>query len=237
VELKPISRSGATATFNQVPNDLTAAIAAGTCRIVYANSYNRAIRGNLYHFSNGNEVYQTLSRSDFPDLRATVVDADSSEITIALFLELDQEMKFRTEGDDAGDKMYLMNPSQRYQYELLGHSAKRFDGDSMKYDGGYKKVTYNGDVFTEDVDCDFDKIYLVYKKAFRKFENRPYGPLREGSGFWRDVPAFTVGSEDTGTHKERVRGYLGWDGELGCVHPNWLGVIKNLAFKKLGVNY
>ncbi len=232
-----ISRSGATATFDQVPNDLATAIGVGTCRLVYQNSYNRGLRGNLYHFSNGNEVYQTLSRQDYNDLRATVVDADTSDITVALFFELEQEMKFRTEDEDAGEKMWLCNPSQVYQYSLLGHSAKRFDGKEKTYDGAYKKYVIGGDVFTEDVDADYDKMYCVYKKAFRKFENRAFGPLREGSGFWRDVPAFTVGSEDTGTHKERVRGYLGWDGELGCIHPNWLGVIKNLGFKRLGVNY
>lgn len=231
------SRSAATATFNQVPNDMATPITNGTCRLVYANSYNLALRGFLYHFSNGNEVYQTLLRSDYTDLRATVVDAGGSEITVALFLLLDKEMTFRVDDNDAGEGMYFCNPTQSYQYELLGHSAKRFTAKDKTLDLGYSKVAYNDKNFNEDVDCDFDKIYKVYKNAFKKFERTAFGPMKQGSGFWRDVPSFTAGSEDTGTHKERVRGYLGWSGELGCTHPGMLGVIKNLEYQAMGTSY
>jgi hypothetical protein len=232
-----ISRSGNTATFNQVPSDLTSAIATGTCRLVYQGSYNLAIRGFLYHFSNGNESYQTLLRSDYNDLRATVVDAGGSEITVALFLLLDKELTFRVDAEDVGEALYFCNPTQSYMYEQLGHSAKRFTASDKTMDLGYERVAYNGKMFNEDVDCDYDKIYKAYKNVFKKFENRPLGPMREGSGFWRDVPSFAPGSEDTGTHKERVRGYIGWDGELGCTQPGALGVIKNLEYQQMGFGY
>lgn len=236
-----VSRNGnttGTATFDQVPNDLTTAIGVGTCRLVYENSYNREIRGFGYHFSNGNEIYQTLSRSDFPDLRATIVAAGGVEITVALFLLLDQEMKFRVEDvEELGEPAYIMNPTQVYGYELLGHSLKRAQMSEKTLDLGYNKREYNGRTFIEDVDCDYDKIFKCYKNSFKKFENRPFGPMKEGSGFWRDVPSFTVGSEDTGSHMERVRGYIGWDGELGCVQPSALGAITGLGFQDMGRSY
>ncbi|MEW6734528.1 MAG: hypothetical protein AB1489_24600 [Acidobacteriota bacterium] len=229
------NRGAHTIIFDAVPTDLATAISGGVVRIVPENSFNRGLRGFAYHFSNGNEFWQTLSRADYGDLRAVIVPASGSSITVALFLRLDQEMKFRVdEGEQSGRKTYIMAPEQIVEYELLAHATKRADMKETKVDLGFKEHEYNGNVLYEDVDAPKDIIFEWYEEAFKKFERREFGLMKEGSGIWKDVPGFTNGE---GSHYQRVRGYVGWDGELGCVRPGLLGAITGLAYTELGVSY
>lgn len=228
-----VSRSGHTATFDALPSDLSSEISGGTVRAVPENSINKGPRGFAYHFSNGNEIWQTLSRSTYNDLRAVIVASpNSGSITVALFLKLNQEMKYRVdEGEASGKKAYVMAPEQISEYELLAHGLKRADMSEMSVDLGFTEHKYAGNTFYEDVDCDKDKIFIFYEQALKKFQRREFGLMNEGSGIWKDVPGFTSGS---GSHYQKSRAYVGWEGELGCVRPGLLGAITSLAYTELG---
>lgn len=230
-----ISRSAHTATFDvAIPTDVVA-----TDILVYEDSYNMSLRGLRYHVTAGSEVWQTLSRADYPDLRAVVVPANSAYISVALFSRLEHEMMYRSDADsDMGDDaIHISSPAQRYSYELLGHSMKRYGGLDTKFDGGFKEVSHNGRTWVIDVDCDHDKIYRLKKDALKKFELRKFGLLDDDGRILYRVPGFATdyNSTSTGTHFELWRAYLGMDCDIGSDHPSSLGVINSLAIANLPV--
>lgn len=222
-----VDRPNARATFDDVPSD-----AADADILVYDGSYNKALRGLKYHVNDDSGYYQTISRADYEMLRAVVINAGGSQITIALMSKLDHEMLFRNELDDDSDMVYLMSPAQRFGYELLGHAIREIDGvQERKYDGGFKEVSYNGKNFVIDVDCDHDRIYKLRKNTLKKFELREFSVIEnEGKVLW-DVPAFD--NTGTGTHVDAWRIYFGMEAELGCDMPSGNGVITNLSITGL----
>lgn len=218
-----VSRPNKTATFDAIPTDL-----ADGDILVYEDSFNNAIRGFKYHYSNGSEVYQTIPRDVYDVLKAVIVPAASQKISVALFSRLDHEMWYSVEDPDGVSGFYLSSPAQHYLYELLGHSMKRASMTDKTWDGGYKDVKYNDKRWLVDVDCDHDRIYKVPKEYLKKYQLQGFRVFDDDGKVLRLRPGFD--SSGAGTHLGEWLVYYSMEVDLGCTCPAALGAITGLSF-------
>lgn len=224
----PSSRTLSTGnvTFDAVASD----VAAGDL-LVYENSYNRSIHGLAYHVNNDTGAYQGQSRADYEALRATVIDAAISTVaqplSVAILDKAEYESIYRTgSADKADDLTILSSPTQVAAYKLLGYNLVRYDGPNAKFDAGLQVNSHNGHPWVIDVDCPNDRIYLLRKETFGKFELKPFGIMKEGGQVLRPIQSYTTGA--VGGYFDKFVYYLGGKMDIGCYEPHKNILIKNL---------
>lgn len=220
-------------TFDIVSSD----VAAGDL-IVLANSYNRSIHGLAYHVNNDTGAYQGADRSVYEALRATVIDAAVSStnqpLSVSILDKAEYESLYRTGSDySVDDFMILSSPTQHAAYKALGYNLVRFQGGSGKtnYDAGLRVESHNGHPWVLDVDAPNDKIYMLRKESFGKFEAKPFGILREGGQVLR--PVMTFDTSAVGGYFDRFIYYIGSKVDIGCTEPFKQVLIKNLDVTNL----
>lgn len=220
-------------TFDFVASD----VAAGDY-IVWKNSYNRAIHGLEYHVNNDTGAYQGADRATYESLRATVIDAAVSStnqpLSVAILDRAEYESLYRTGSDySVDDFMLLSSPTQHAAYKLLGYNLVRFQGGNGKtgYDAGLRVESHNGHPWVLDVDAPNDKIYMLRKDCFGKYEAKPFGILRESGQVLRPVMSFDTSA--SGGYFDRFIYYIGGKMDIGCTEPFKQVLIKNLDTSNL----
>lgn len=214
-----VDRANKTATFDNVPSDLSAASTGDVA--VIEGSANSVIRGFDYFIANSGTV-QGLSRATYPSLNATVVSAASTGLSVSLLASLFYTMAYKTGKLNGGPKgwVFIMSPAQASAYEALGLPFRQIGGNDKSLDLAFTDLSYRGVPILVDADCPDGTVYLVNFSALKRFRLKALGPER--------VPGtdtiFHLRNANAGNgHQDGVNVYLTAKEELGSANPKMVG--------------
>ncbi len=215
-------------TFDSVATD----ILAGDV-VTWKGSFNRAIHGIPYHVNNDSGFYQGQSRGTYPQLKATVFDANSAAISVSIVDRTIALNKYRIGTDKNWKNNFTIwtSPCQYQSYKQLGYSLIRFSGPGSTMDGTFKDIAHAGLDWEEIVDLPDDELYGLRMESINWYELDAMSILKEDSLTLRYVPAFS--SAGAGSFKSELVYYIGGSGDIGCGDPRWNFKIDNLSTTNL----
>jgi hypothetical protein len=240
-----LSKNPATqqATFSALPSDF-----ANTDRLVWEDSYMRALHGVPYHVNNDTGMYQGQSRAQHPNLRATIQDAAVASVPQPLTLALLDNVEFQAQfihgvDDDAvsdtDDWQWWVSGTQYAAYIRLGDPLTRVIKDAgnqvldLSYDTKGNGAKHRHRWQLDETHPD-DRIDGLKTSTFKKFvaPNGEPGVIPNARGdFMRDVPGFD--SSGQGGYMDLFGFYLGFKMDLGNLSPFSNGAIINLSMAGL----
>jgi hypothetical protein len=222
------TNSTSTAVFSYMPSD---SITGNDIVVVTReDSYNKAFRGLKYHVTSDTSMYQGVSRSDFPELNATVYDANSQPMSYALLTTIKRASAYNM--DSVGQRKIIAPITQCEAIELLGHSLRRLTNEDKTQKIGFDRFEIDGVEGIEDRWCDEDRMYWLDLGKFKKYELEP---MRIWDDDGRVMRMETTTS--AGGRKDSMVGWYIWKGELGCLSPRDQAVLKNLSVDGLSRGY
>lgn len=137
-----------------------------------------------------------LAVASYPDWAAQVIGSDASrvDLTFASMQQLVSQIVSESGIDEREIKLWHMHPSMRDTYVDLCRSERVFQ-NTMKLDGGWETVAYNGRPLAVDVQCRRNAMFLVTPSSMAIAQMAPLDWIdKDGSVFYRisggDVDAF-----------------------------------------------
>ncbi len=170
-------------------------------------------------------MFQSTSRNTYPNYRAQVIDADSASLDLEILTQMIGAKIQVQYGKTNRDRTELWAyPSQTAAFQSLGYNLKRIEGGSKSVKLGYTSYEFQGMAFTEDVDCDKDRVYYLDFDKLEKFVARGWGWIDDDGSILRLIPSSTSGS----AYDAQCEGYWGADYNFGSPDPRPLGKIIDL---------
>jgi hypothetical protein len=212
--------------FDQLPAGVV-----NTDTVAFEGSAGLSLAGIKRHLNNDTGLYQsaTITRANYPQLKATVEDALGAALSVSIMDKLLHRTMYKANGGanrSIDDFTMISSPAQHQAYLNLGYELRRFEGTDSGLDLGYKTVSFNGHPWVIDTACPDDEIYFLRRSTLIKFELRKLGILDEDGQTLHLRPAFD--SAGVGAHIEEYIYYLGARCELGCKEPNANARLKGL---------
>lgn len=126
------------------------------------------------------QTFEGLDASALYEWRAVRINAASANLTSDLLQRLQDDIA--TLGGEDPDTI-IAHKLQRRKYLDLVVPEKRFS--DLKLDAGFSKLSFNGQEFWLDIDCQRDQVYAIKRSRIYKFEVAPMamGGL-DDSGTW-----------------------------------------------------
>lgn len=197
--------------------------------VVAAGSYNLAptgIRAMIDDTTNAGTIFQGLSRSTYPSLKAVRVDASSAGLDVSFLRRLLSAGIHITQGELNRDKLELWShPAQTSAYAALGWNLRRFTEKSSSMDLGFKTFDYEGVNWVEDVDAPKNTVDAINWDTIKKFTAKDFGWDEKTGAVLRQVPSSTSGIAYT----DQFEAYYTARYNYGCTNPNANGFIDSLA--------
>lgn len=193
--------------------------------LVPANGLNNFPRGFAYIINNDTGVFQLLSRSTYPQLKANVVDLGGAAITVSDFHQAVALLEIR--GDSMGQAKRgiaaWMPVSQHDALIRLGQNLKRFAGTDSKFDGSFQEFGFGNVAINKAVDIDEDRIYFTNMDDLVVLEEKPFGVYEaDGNQLRMQMGTAGVGSAAYG-------GAMGVAFQFGCYQPRGHTLIKRAS--------
>jgi hypothetical protein len=171
-------------------------------------------------------MFQSVSRNTYPNYRAQVIDADGAGLDLELLTQMIGAKIQVQYGMANRDKTELWAyPSQTAAFQSLGWNLKRIEEGSKSVKLGYTSYEFQGMAFTEDVDCDKDRVYYLDFDKLEKFVAKGFGWMQTDGRILRLIPSSTSGS----AYDSIVEGYWNACYNFGSPDPRPLGKIIGLS--------
>lgn len=197
--------------------------------IVASGAYNLApmgIGGIIDDTTNGGTIFQGLSRTTYPSLKATRVSAASTGLDVSFLRRLLSAGIHISAGELNRERLSLWShPAQTSAYSALGWPLKRFDGKSKSVDLGYTTYEYETIDWSEDVDAPKDRIYAIDFSSVKKYPAKEFGWDEKTGSALHQVPSANSGIAYT----DQVEAWYTARFNYGCERPNLNGFIDLLA--------
>lgn len=155
--------------------------------LVVEGSVSSVLNGFMNMIGNSGSIHGQ-SRSTYPSLNATVINASGAPLSASLMGSIENTMAFKTGMEKIGEGYsYIWSPVQRQKYLELGYELKQFIGDNAgNFDAGFDGTTFGNIKARVDVDCSDDSVILPGMSHFKKFQLLPIQALQFAGGdiFW-----------------------------------------------------
>jgi hypothetical protein len=173
----------------------------------------------------GNPILQSgglhgIPVASYPDWKAVVMGSDSAkqDLSFTLIQQLLSRIQTESATDEGDIKMFLAHPSMRDTYVKLCQDERAFY-NTMKLDGGWEAVTYNGKPLVADVQTRRNALYAITPSSMCLAQLAPISWFdKDGSVFYR------ISGGDVDAYGATLYVYQ----ELLCKVRNANGVIKGL---------
>lgn len=199
---------------------------ASTDIVVASGSFNLAFTGIKAMVDDGTNApvtFQGLSRTTYPQYRAFRVDGASTGLDVSHLRRMIGAGIHIATGELNRDVLELWShPAQTAAYSALGWNLRRFDGKSKSIDLGFTQYEYEGIGWTEDVDCDKDRVDALDFSTLGKYVAKDYGWDQKTGSILRQV----VG---TNSYKDQYEAFLTARHNYGCTRPNKNAFVDSLA--------
>ncbi len=197
--------------------------------VTMAGSYNLmpiGIRGIIDDTTNGGTVFQGLSRSTYPSLKAFRVNASSVGLDVSFLRRLLSAGIHIAAGELNRDKLeFWSHPAQTSAYSALGWPLKRYDGMAKSVDLGFTTYEYEGINWVEDVDAPKTTVDAIDWSTMFKVTAKDIGWDDKTGATLRQVPSATSGVAYT----DQYEAYLTGRFNFACNRPNINGWVDALA--------
>lgn len=161
-----------------------------------------------------NTSIQNVSKSTYPVLQSTVIDASSAPVTNAMLQNLETSIEDACELDIIET---WSDRAQRDSYITLLTPLKRFVNDDAMDSGKRKPIEHNGNPWHVDKDCPANQIFKFTKDTIQRFVlTEPDIVDRDGATI-RALP-----------NSDIYQGYYKSHENTGSLRPNGGGKIINL---------
>ncbi len=199
---------------------------ASTDIVVASGAFNLAITGikaMIDDTTNAPVTFQGLSRNTYPAYRAFRVDGGGNGLDVAYLRRALGAGIHIASGELNRDVLEIWShPAQTAAYSALGWNLRRFDGKSKSIDLGFTQYEYEGVGWTEDVDCDKDRIDFTDFSTLGKYVAKDFGWDQKTGSILRQV----VG---TNSYKDQYEAFLTARYNYGCTRPNKNAFVDSLA--------
>lgn len=196
--------------------------------IVPQGGYLNFPRGFAYLVNNDTGIFQALSRSTYPELKASVVDLAGAAITISDFNQAVSFLQIR--GDALGPQTGVaawMPVAQEASLLRLGQNLKRFNGTDSKFDGSFQTFGYGDLTINVCKDMDEDRIYFSRLDDLFNLEEMPFGTYDlDGNQLRMKLGTAGVGSD-------AYVGAMGVQFNIGIGQPRMHTLIKRASITGL----
>lgn len=170
-------------------------------------------------------MFQSVSRNTYPNYRAQVIDANGAGLDLELLTQMiGAKIQVQYGKANRAQTELWAYPSQTAAFQSLGWNLKRIEGDSKSIKLGYTSYEFQGMAFTEEIDCDKDRVYYLDFDKIEKFVAKNFGWMQVDGKILRLVPSSTSGS----AYDALVEGYWNADYNFGSPDPRPLGKIIDL---------
>lgn len=194
--------------------------------VVASGAFNLAftgIKAIVDDTTNAPVTFQGLSRNTYPGYRAFRVDGASNGLDVSHLRRMISAGIHIATGELNRDVLELWShPAQTSAYSALGWNLRRFDGKSKSIDLGFTQYEYEGIGWTEDVDCDKDRIDALDFSTLGKYVAKDYGWDQKTGSILRQV----VG---TNSYKDQYEAFMTARHNYGCTRPNKNAFTDSLA--------
>lgn len=194
--------------------------------VVAHGSFNLAITGTkamIDDTTNAPVTFQSLSRNTYPAYRAFRVDAGSVSLDVAHLRRALSAGIHIAVGEINRDALEIWShPAQTSAYSALGWNLRRFSEKSKSIDLGFTQYDYEGVGWTEDVDCDKDRLDFLDFSTLGKYIAKDFGWDQKTGSILRQV----VG---TSTYKDQYEAFLTARYNYGCTRPNKNAFVDSLS--------
>lgn len=193
------------------------AIYAGTLRSEMVGIQGVVSASNPLTLSGG---LHGLPVATYPDWKAQVIGADSTPVDLSF--DLMQQLLSRIVAESAVDereiKLWHCHPSMADTYLKLCRDERIFT-NTMKLDGGWETIAYNGRPIATDVQCRRRALFALTPSSMAIFQMAPLDWIdQDGSVFYR------ISGGDVDAYGATAFVYQ----ELGCKVRNQNGVLLGL---------
>lgn len=205
------------ATFDVVPSDT----AVGD-RIVFKGMWKMAVNGIKKMNSNASDDYAGLLRSDYRDLKSTVIDLGGTDPGLADFDLLEGLVMNVLGSDDISDMFWYSSRVVQTTYRRLADGMRRWDEKINVLDLGIADVKHNSKGWFADPDTDDRDLHLLCRKAMHKFQLAPLDLVRWAGGEYL-MPVMSFDPNGNGNYFDQAQYTLVWRWEVGCPASGKLG--------------
>ncbi len=192
---------------------------------IYADTLKREMMGIQGIISDANPLTLSgglhgLTVASYPDWKAKVMGADSTrqDLTFDLMQQLLSKIVSESAVDEREIKLWHCHPSMADTYLKLCRDERIFT-NTMKLDGGWETISYNGRPIATDVQCRRNALYAITPASMAIFQMAPLDWVdQDGSVFYR------ISGGDVDAYGATAYVYQ----DLGCKVRNQNGVILGL---------
>lgn len=138
-------------------------------------------------------------------------------LTLALMQQPLSQIAVRSDYEESDVKFLLGNIFIRDKYEQLLIADKRHV-NTMKLDGGFEGLEYNGKPFVVDVQCKRNRIYYVTPETLKIFRNADFDWIEGVQGVLHQRE-----------NKDAFFGTMYHYGDLGCIARNGNGLLDDVT--------
>ena len=208
-----VDRSARTATLNGSP-----VLSAGDVA-VFANSVSASINGLDNIIANTGTIHG-LSRTTFPALNASIINASSAALSASLLDQLGNQMAYKTGMEKQENMVMIWSPAQRQAYLNLGYELKQFVREgAQKLDLSFDGISHANIPTITDVDCPDDKVFMVNFEQLKRFQLLPVGPVRNEAG----TMLFQRNAASGQGHSDGYNVYLAGKLQIAAPNPRLVG--------------
>lgn len=204
---------------------IAAAISGATDGDILAlsNSLYKVPRGLRYLVNNDTGLFQTQSRSAYPQLKAVVEDLNGAAITVSVFNKVKQNLENRAGVGKAKTVVAITSSAQDQALVQLGQNFKRWAGNEKTFDGSFQDFRHGDTVVKKDPDAGEDEIYLVVPSEIKKYQQAPLDMIS------LDGNKLRMRSGVNGYGSDSYTGVLGGWWNLGTPEPRCHALIKRAS--------
>lgn len=192
---------------------------------IYADTLKREMMGIQGIISDANPLTLTgglhgLAVASYPDWKAKVMGSDSTrqDLTFDLMQQLLSKIVSESAVDEREIKLWHCHPSMADTYLKLCRDERIFT-NTMKLDGGWETISYNGRPIATDVQCRRNALFAITPASMAIFQMAPLDWVdQDGSVFYR------ISGGDVDAYGATAYVYQ----DLGCKVRNQNGVILGL---------
>ena len=192
---------------------------------VYAGTARQEMMGIQGIISDANPLTLTgglhgLAVASYPDWKAKVMGSDSTrqDLTFDLMQQLLSKIVSESAVDEREIKLWHCHPSLADTYLKLCRDERIFT-NTMKLDGGWETISYNGRPIATDVQCRRNALFAITPSSMAIFQMAPLDWVdQDGSVFYR------ISGGDVDAYGATAFVYQ----DLGCKVRNQNGVILGL---------
>jgi hypothetical protein len=220
-----LSQSGATATFDAIPNDT-----ADGDYLVRENSFNRIVRGLKYAVSSNSLAFYGVSRGDYPELNSNVKDVNGSNFSFSIGRLMDHIMAVRRDEDGMVD-IFVGIPQFQAMEEVF-HPLVRIQNGEKTGKIGLERFELGGKVVVRERWCQDDRMWYVNKKTWKKLFLQGISLWEEDGKVLRPEPWVSATGSSTalsGAYKDNWLLSYVFRGDIICTSARDNGVITNLG--------